>query len=139
MHLVWRSGGPEGPVSRQRLWVFRPDPWSGRIHMHFHAFLNPEPFTAAAPDSPLFRTLTRRDVTSYPDACALPVRVTRRGFHARIHESCVITAQSGRTMQLRADIRLDRRQLHYSEAGLLPDESYAFKVPNPGPYRFDRE
>lgn len=139
VHLVWRSGGPDGPISRQRLWVFRPHPNTGRLRMHFHAFLNAEPFATASPDSPLFRTLTLRDVTSYPDECALPVRVTRNGFRAHIPDGCQITAQSGRSMQLAADIRLEGKRLTYTEAGVLGDGSFAFKVPNPGPYLFEKD
>lgn len=139
VHLVWRSGGPDGPVSRQRLWVFRPDPRTGRLAMHFHAFLDPAPFATAAPDSFAFRTLTLRDVTSYPGACALPVRRTRTGFVARIPEGCTITAQSGRTMTLAAEIRLSGNLLSYAEAGILPDGQFAFRVPNPGPYLFNRQ
>lgn len=138
VHLLWRAGGPHGPISRQRLWVFRPDPWSGRMRMHFLMLRNPEPFATAAPDSYLFRTLTPGDVTGYPDACALPVRRTRHGFRAHILSICTITAQSGRRMQLEAAIEVSRDTLTYSEAGLLFDDSYAFRVPNPGPYRFRR-
>ncbi len=138
VHLVWRSGGPDGPVSRQRLWVFRPDPRTGRTVMHFHALRDPVPFATAAPDGFAFRTLTLRDVTSYPEPCALPVRRTRTGFAARIPEGCTITAQSGRTMTLSAEIRLAGNSLDYAEAGTLPDGQFAFRVPNPGPYRFTR-
>jgi hypothetical protein len=107
--------------------------------MDFHAFRDPAPFATAAPDSALFRTLTLREVTSYPDNCALPVRRTRDGFVARIPEGCDITAQSGRTMRLAAEIRLSRDTLSYAEAGRLPDGQFAFRVPNPGPYLFVRQ
>lgn len=138
VHLLWRSGGPDGPISRQRLWVFRPNPHSGRLEMHFHAFLDPEPFADATPDSAAFRTLTIREVTTYPDRCVLPVRRTRHGFRAQIPQFCEISARSGRTMTLSADIRLTRFALTYAEQGLLPDGSVAFRVPNPGPYVFTR-
>jgi hypothetical protein len=130
VHLVWRSGGADGPISRQRLWVFRPNARTGRPQMHVHALLNPEPFATATADSPLFRTLTSRDVTSYPDECALPVRVTRSGFRARMPEGCDVTAHSGRSMTLPAEIRLEGRRLTYSKAGIPP---------NPGPYLFERQ
>jgi hypothetical protein len=106
--------------------------------MHFHAFLNPEPFATADPDSMAFRTLTSRDVTTYPDRCILPVKRTRHGFRAQIPQFCEVTAQSGRTMTLFADIVLTRFSLTYVEQGLLPDGSVAFRVPNPGPYVFTR-
>lgn len=140
VHLVWRSGGPGGPVSRQRLWVFRPNARTGRMAMHFHAFAgDAAAFATAAPSSSLFRTLTQREVTSYPDGCALPVRRTRDGFVARIPEGCTIVARSGRTMTLSAEIRLAGDTLSYAEAGRLPDGPYAFRVPNPGPYLFRRQ
>jgi hypothetical protein len=136
VHLLWRAGGPDGPISRQRLWVFRPHPHTGRLEMHFHAFLNPDPFASAAPDSPAFRTLSARDVTTYPERCVLPVKRTRHGFRASIPPFCDITAQSGRAMTLSAEIVLARFSLTYSEQGLLPDGTVAFRVPNPGPYVF---
>jgi hypothetical protein len=139
VHVLWRSGSPKGPISRQRLWVFRPDPWSGQMRMHFLMLKDPEPFATAEPDSYLFRTLTASNVTSYPDACALPVRRTAKGFRAHILEICTITAQSGRRMQLQAEIEVKGATLTYSEAGRLFDDSYAFRVPNPGPYIFTRE
>ncbi len=139
VHLVWRSGGPDGPVSRERLWVFRPDPRTGRPRMDFYLPPPGGALVEAAPDSYAFRTLTQRDVTGYPDDCALPVRRTRTGFTARIPDGCTVTAQSGRAMTLQAEIRVAGETLRYAEAGLLPDGAFAFRVPNPGPYIFIRQ
>lgn len=138
VHLLWRSGGPDGPMSRERLWVFRPDRRSGRLVMDFFLPAMPGGLGDAAADGYRVRTLTSRDVIGYPEACTLPVRRTARGFVARIPAGCTVTAQSGRTMTLAAEIRLDGDTLTYAEEGVLPDGSVAFRVPNPGPYVFQR-
>lgn len=129
VHLVWRAGGAEGPIRRQRLWVFRPDPKSGRTRLHVHTLLKPLPFATAPADSALFRTLTARDVASHPESCALTVRVTRNGFRARMPEACEISAPASDPMPLTAEVRLEGQRLTYSEAGMLPGT---------GPYIFTR-
>jgi hypothetical protein len=137
VHLVWRSGGPDGPVSRQRLWVFRPAA-DGGYAMQFLLPKRADPLLDAAPDGPAFRALGPTDVVGYPPACDLPVRPSPQGFEAHIPPDCVIVAGSGRTMRLQASIRLEGDRLVYSEAGLLPDGSFAFRVPGSDPYCFDR-
>lgn len=135
MHLVWRSGGPDGAISRQRLWVFRPTPGGG----YTMAFLMPRGGPALADADPsAFRALGPDDVVSYPPGCELPVTPTPRGFVARIPPGCEIVAASGRRMRLEASIEVDGDRLTYAEAGILPDGSHAFRVPGAQPYCFDR-
>lgn len=92
----------------------------------------------AAADGPQFRALGPADVVRYPPACNLPVMPTAQGFVARIPPACVIVAGSGRTMRLEAAIELDGDRLRYAEAGILPDGSFAFRVPGAAPYCFER-
>lgn len=136
VHLVWRSGGPDGPISRQRIWLFRHDA-EGRPVMDFYTPTNaaglPLPGSAGAT-----LELGPGALIGYGPHCTLPVVSTATGFTAAIPHGCSITARSGRTMTLSASIRLDGDTLSYSEAGTLPDGSFAFKVPGGPPYRFQR-
>jgi len=135
IYLIWRSGGAAGPISRQRLWVFRPQSGAGMV-MDFYAFKNPEKVASAGPDSADFQNLTLDDLTAYGPACSLPVRKTRTGWTASIPTSCSITARSGRKMTLSAELILDGKNFSYQEQGVLETGTYAFKVPGGPAYHF---
>lgn len=135
LFLTWRAGGPEGPISRQRIWLFRPGPDGGTV-MDFYAPKNPDAMAVPAPGATL--NLSPDDLIGYGPACALPVTLSASGFAAHIPETCTITARSGRRMALSATIRLDGSSLTYAEAGTLDDGRFAFKVPGGPPYRFQR-
>ncbi|MFN7175283.1 MAG: CpcT/CpeT family chromophore lyase [Thermaurantiacus sp.] len=137
IYLEWRSGGPEGPVSRQRLWVFRTQA-DGKGVMDFFAFRAPETLAGAAGTPERFATLGPEDLVGYGQDCALPVTQTPSGWSAYIPGTCRIRAQSGREMTLSAEIRLDEDILSYEEVGILADGSTAFRVPGGVPYRFTR-
>ncbi len=142
VYLEWRAGGPDGPVTRQRLWVFHseilPDesPLTG---MDFHALRNPEAFEGRTGWSD-FTDLTPDDLISYPEGCELlPVsREDRVTVLEVTGEACTITAQSGRTMGINARIAISFNRIEYSEAGRLEDGEYAFRVPGAGAYVFQR-
>lgn len=138
VYLEWRSGGPEGPLSRQRLWSFRRDE-TGALRMDFFTLREPEKWAGAAPAA--FHAITPADVIGYGPTCGLTV--TPKGpsaWDARIEpQDCRITArQSGRTMGIAARVTLMPTGLLYEEAGLLDEETYAFKVPGGPPYDFRR-
>jgi hypothetical protein len=137
VYLVWRSNGPDGPVSRQRLWVFRTNA-AGQPIMDFYAFKNPQPFEAALSDTGEFKTITLDDLTAYGPLCSLPVTPTAKGFSASIPATCAIIARSGRRMVLSARIDLEGDTLTYSEQGTLETGALAFKVPGGPPYMFQR-
>jgi CpeT/CpcT family (DUF1001) len=136
-YLEWRSGSPTGPISRQRLWVFRPI-GDGQTVMDFYAFKTPQAFEAAVGPSEAFKALTLDDLTAYGPQCALPVVTTPSGWQAAIPSTCSITARSGRAMVLSAQIVVDGNTLRYSEQGVLPSGALAFKVPGGPPYQFVR-
>lgn len=142
VYLEWRSGGPDGPVSRQRLWVFHSeirDEDSPLIGMDFYAFRNPDIFEGRTGWSD-FTGLTPDDLIGYPDDCRL-APVSREGGVTvlEVDESaCVITAQSGRQMGINARVAISFGRIEYSESGRLDGGSYAFKVPGAGAYEFDR-
>jgi hypothetical protein len=137
IYLVWRSGGPDGPVSRQRLWVFRNSAERG-LGMDFYAFKDGKPFESATRDGDAFKRLTLDDLTAYGPLCTLPVIATDRGWRAAIPSTCAITARSGRKMTLSAQIELAGDTLTYSEQGTLESGALAFKVPGGPAYRFER-
>jgi hypothetical protein len=138
IYLIWRSGSATGPISRQRLWVFRPQA-NGHTLMDFYAFKNPEAFAAEGQGSAAFQTLTLEDLTAYGPACSLPVIKTATGWTASIPSTCPITARSGRKMKLSATLTLDRDIFSYQEHGLLETGAYAFKVPGGPAYQFNKE
>lgn len=136
--LEWRAGGPDGPVSRQRLWVFRPVPGGGHV-MDFFTLNAPEALNVPEMEArAVLARLGPADVRAYGGDCALPVRRTRDGWEASIPAGCVISARSGRSMRLSARIGVSGRTLTYEEAGTLPDGATAFRVPGAGAYRFEK-
>jgi hypothetical protein len=139
IYLEWRSGGPDGPVSRQRLWSFRSEA-DGAVRMDFFAFRTPEAFVGKGATPSAFSAVTPDDLIGYGPACALRVTPTApAAFDAEIErEECRITAQSGRGMGIAARVTLMSTGLLYSEEGVLDDETYAFKVPGGPPYDFRR-
>lgn len=138
IYLVWRSGDASGPISRQRLWVFRPQE-GGRMVMDFYAFKTPEAFANAQPGTVAFQNVTLDDLTAYGPACSLPVIKTATGWTASIPASCSITARSGRKMTLSAVLTLDGERFSYQEHGLLESGAYAFKVPGGPAYQFTKK
>lgn len=139
IYLEWRAGGPQGAISRQRLWSFRTDA-ENRVRMDFFTFKTPEPFAGKAGQPDAFAALKPDDVIGYGEACGLFVAPTSpTTFDAKIDESqCQITARSGRKMGIEARVTLMTTGLLYNEAGVLADGSFAFKVPGGPPYEFRR-
>jgi CpeT/CpcT family (DUF1001) len=137
IYLAWRSGGPTGPISRQRLWVFRSDA-SGKTGMDFYAFKDGKAFESAMRDNDAFKALTLNDLTAYGPLCTLPVIPSVTGWSAAIPNTCTITARSGRKMTLSAEIVVDGNSLSYNEKGTLESGALAFQVPGGPSYQFVR-
>jgi hypothetical protein len=138
IYLVWRNNSITGPISRQRLWVFRTHA-DGSKAMDFYAFKNPEVFSSSTADGPSFTALTLNDLTVYGASCALPVLFNANGWSAAIPETCSITARSGRKMVLSAQINVTGDSFTYAERGTLDSGALAFKVPGGPSYQFVRE
>jgi len=138
IYLIWRSGSANGRISRQRLWVFRPQA-NGDTLMDFYAFKDPEAFTTKGQGFAAFQTLTLEDLIAYGPACSLPVVKTTTGWTASIPPTCSITARSGRQMTLSANLNLDGDRFSYQEHGLLETGAYAFKVPGGPAYQFIKQ
>jgi hypothetical protein len=125
--LEWRRGGPTGPISRQRLWVF--ERRQGEWVMDFFT-LPGQP--GAVPRSRLgddFGALRREQFTGYGPACSLTPTGDRKSLQFSIPPSCSIVARSGRRMQLAAVVRFEQGRLRYREQGVLEDGAIAFLVP----------
>jgi CpeT/CpcT family (DUF1001) len=137
IYLVWRSGGPTGPISRQRLWVFRTAA-NGQKSMDFYAFKNGSPFEAVTNGKDAFKAITLDDLTAYGPLCTLPVIASPTGWSAAIPSTCAITARSGRKMVLSAQIVVDGDSFTYNELGTLESGALAFKVPGGPAYQFVR-
>ena len=140
IYLEWRSGGPEGPVSRQRLWVFQTGPDGRLAGMDFHALREPERW-AGRDDPGDFAGLMPGDLVSYPPSCRLTARDGLGDTTVLLvsEEDCRIKAQSGRDMAIAARVSISATRIEYSEVGRLGDGAYAFKVPGGGHYLFERQ
>jgi hypothetical protein len=139
IYLEWRSGGPAGEISRQRIWSFRRD-GSGQIRMDFFTFKTPAPYAGQGGAAGAFTNLKAEDLVGYGESCGLRVAPTQNGaWDASIaREDCQITARSGRKMGIEARVTLMPTGLLYDEAGILETGDYAFKVPGGPPYDFRR-
>jgi hypothetical protein len=137
LYLVWRANGPDGPVSRQRLWVFRTLS-SGAKVMDFYAFKDGKAFETLTNDTGAFKAVTLDNLTAYGPQCSLPVVPNAQGWTAAIPPTCAITARSGRKMVLSANIDVTRDRFTYSEQGTLESGALAFKVPGGPAYDFVR-
>lgn len=140
LYLEWRRGGADGEISRQRLWSFRSDP-DGTVRMDFHAFVDGTPYAGRGDEPGAFAGLERAALRSYAPECALRFAPMPGGWVGRIGaDECRITAASGRTMGIDAEVALGADGvLEYREAGRLDDGRYAFRVPPTMPYRFVAE
>lgn len=139
LYLEWRSGGPDGAISRQRIWSFRTDA-DGATVMDFFTIRSPEPFAGRGGEPSAFLSLSPTDLIGYGPACALQMRADPSGdFVAETTaERCRIVARSGRAMGIEARIAVRDGAIEYAEAGVLEGGDYAFKVPGAGAYAFRR-
>lgn len=141
VYLEWRRGGPDGPVSRQRLWSFRHDA-DGALRMDFFAFIDGAAWVGGGSRPGAFSTVDASVLRSYAPECALHIEAhDDGGWVGRIGaEECRIVAASGRAMGINARVVLGADgSLSYQESGQLDDGRYAFRVPPTMPYRFWRE
>lgn len=139
-YLEWRAGGPEGRITRQRVWAFLP-PRDGVTPMRFYTLERGAEWAAAADDPAALAALAAETLLPYPEGCeVLFTAWGESGFAGEIPAgACSIVArQSGRRMEIRARIALDGDRLEYDEAGLLEDGRAAFRVPEGYRYEFLR-
>ncbi len=144
-YLEWRGGGPDGDISRQRIWSFRelaraPGSEAGdsQVVMDFFTIDAPEALIGAADTPGAFADLSPDTLRGYGAACALPVApLDGGGWTASIPETCVITSRSGQDMTLQATVRRTPLGLSYEEAGVRANGDIVFMVPGGMPYEFD--
>jgi hypothetical protein len=126
--LEWCKSSATGSISRQRIWSFRRDD-AGAWRMDFYTLREPAKFSLTGAEA-AFAAMTAADLVGYGEQCALVFNALPDGAAAfSIPSSCEIVSRSGRAMSLRATVRFEGDCLRYSEAGRLPDGSYAFLVP----------
>lgn len=140
VYLEWRADGPDGEISRQRIWAFREAPDGALSGMDFYTFADPGPYAGRGGEPDAFAGLTNDDLIGYPDGCTLTARVPDWAGHVLdvSPQDCVIAARSGRNMGIEAHIEIARHHLSYREAGHLQGGGYAFMVPGGPPYEFKR-
>jgi len=137
LYLEWRSGGPDGPISRQRIWALRDTP--DGVRMDYFTIAAPERFVGQADAPGAFAALTPAELTGYGDACAVRFAPDGGDWTGRVSPAdCTITARSGRRMTLDVTIRAGGDALSYVEKGVLETGAVAFAVPSWQPYDFRR-
>ena len=139
-YLEWRSGGPDGRISRQRVWTFL-TARNGVTPMRFYTLERGEDWAAAADDPAALAALAAETLLPYPEGCEVLFAAAAEGrFQGEIPAGAcgIVARQSGRRMEIRARIALDRDRLEYDEAGLLEDGRAAFRVPEGYRYEFRR-
>lgn len=139
-YLEWRAGGPDGRISRQRVWAFLPAR-DAVTPMRFYTLERGADWAAAAGDPAGLAALSAETLLPYPEGCEVLFEAAGEGaFAGEIPAgACSIVArQSGRRMEIRARIALDGDRLEYDEAGLLEDGRAAFRVPEGYRYEFIR-
>jgi hypothetical protein len=136
IYLEWSAGEDAGPISRQRIWVFRPGP-DGNTVMDFYTLKSPELFAGKGEEPGAFETIGPSDLIGYGDSCALTQETPQAETYVfRIPTTCVITSRSGRRMSLEAQVVITPDGVDYREAGRLEGGGTAFQVPGVGSYEF---
>ena len=138
LYLEWRSAGPDGPISRQRIWSFRHDP-SGAMRMDFFAFVDGAPWAGRAAEPGAFVDLEADQLRGYGPECALRFDPQADGGWLGVisAEDCSLVAASGRRMGIDARVELGSDgTIRYQESGRLESGQYAFRVPPSQPYVF---
>jgi hypothetical protein len=139
LYVEWREGGPDGAITRQRVWLLRTDQ-NGAARMDIFAFKSPQDYAGKAQVAGAFGTLTPNDLTGYGPECGL--YLTPRGAGAwdgRIEPfQCQVKSPSGKSMGLDMRVTIMPTGVLYKEAGILDDETIAFSAPGGPPYEFRR-
>jgi hypothetical protein len=137
MLLEWRRGGPDGPISRQRIWVFAQR--DGAWIMDFYTLADSgTPLRSRLTDD--FRELNVEQLVGYGRECSLGMTRGAAAVTFSIPPTCSIVARSGRRMLLSAQVRFEADRVLYREQGVLEGGAIAFLVPGQRDldYVFDR-
>lgn len=136
----WRSPGPEGAVTRRRIWAFQTV--GGSVQMEFYSFKDEAMFEDASRWPTTLAALDPADLVRYPAGCTVPFERSADGKWAGLLDptTCKILAQrSGKELSLGATIEITQNTIHYREQGRYADGTTAFVVPGKDVYQFDRE
>ena len=136
LYVEWRSGGPKGPISRQRVWAI--DGSEKVASMRYFTLKNPSAWQGQEQNKAFFKARTLDDLIGYPLTCDV-----RFGWVDKVQgrvspNDCRIVAASGRAMRLDVTMWIGPDGFSYQEAGILDSGVKAFAVPPSQPYRFDR-
>lgn len=141
VYLQWHQGRADGPLQRQRIWVFTVDEERNAVMMDFYTLREPARWLDAnLSPARAMRHMTLADLLPYPSSCRLPFRRHIDVFIGEIPKGeCRIISQQTRTeMIIHARIVVGAEQLWYEESGVRPDGTTVFRVPASGSYQFRR-
>lgn len=141
IYVEWRAGADDGPVSRQRLWVFREgeERWSAGFDVF--KFRDPEAFAGRADEEGAFASLTGEDLIGYPEACVVADGSPAHGgyYFTIASNDCIVTAESGVEIRLRASLHGHHHFFTYREWASTLEGQIVFEFPEaPHPYSFRR-
>lgn len=141
VYLEWRSGGPDGAISRQQLWAFREAADGALAGMDVYRLAEPGRHAGRGGETGAVAELTSGDLVAYPDGCTLTARVPAWTGHAleTRRRACRITDEAGRRVGLQARVEIARHRVGYGETGIFDDGTEAFGSPGGGQaYEFRR-
>ncbi|WP_429912631.1 CpcT/CpeT family chromophore lyase [Glycocaulis sp.] len=139
IYVEWRSGAADGPVSRQRLWVFREGEEGWSLGFDILEFRDPETFAGRADEEGAFASLTAEDLIGYPEACVVATQSpAHAGYYFTIEsDDCIVTAESGEEVRMGASLRGDHHFFTYREWANTLEHQPAYRFPDaPYPYSF---
>lgn len=141
IYVEWRSGAADGPVSRQRLWVFRDGEERWSTGFDVFKFRDSEAFAGRADEDGAFASLTAEDLIGYPEECLVETQSpAHAGYYFTIESNdCIVTAETGDEIRLRASLRGHRHFFTYREWASTLEGQSVFEFPDaPYPYSFRR-
>lgn len=141
IYVEWRSGAEDGPISRQRLWVFREGEGRWSAGFDVFGFRDPEAFAGRADEEGAFASLTEEDLAGHPAECLVEARSpAHAGYYFTVEsDNCIVTTESGDEIRLRASLRGHRDFFTYREWGSTLEHQLVFSIPGvPYPYTFRR-
>lgn len=141
IYVEWRSGVSDGPVSRQRIWMFREGEEGWSTGFDVFKFRDPEAFAGRADDEGAFASLTEEALIGYPEACLVETRSPAHGgyYFTIASNDCIVTTEAGEEIRLRASLHGHHHFFTYREWTSTLEGRLVFQFPDaPYPYSFRR-
>jgi len=119
VYAEWRSGAPDGPVSRQHVWVFHGGYEEALQGMDVYALREPHLYEGRSGDDPAFASLSGDALIASPESCHLAaVESTSRSFLLETDgDTCRMPGTEGDGAALAVRLELSFMEMRYRETG----------------------